>query len=87
MTARNGDKVKGTQFGVRLQKRGPEDQHVCIQLMGEDDDNWFNIGNPFSSFWLSDLIRTLQRAERILKTECKKDKDGWGYVFKKGPKA
>lgn len=74
--------VKGSQFAVELVPRGPKDNHICLQLKGEDDENWFNIGNSFSSFWLNDLIRVLQNAQTMLDDQCVKDPKGWGYDFK-----
>lgn len=52
--------LKGQQFGVRFERRGDDDRHVTIQLLSEDDENWFKVGNPFSSHWLTDLIQILQ---------------------------
>lgn len=73
--------LKGKQFGVRFKERGRDDPHVCIQIIGEDDEHWFNVGNPFSSFWIQDLIDQLEIAETILDTQYKKDPSGFGYVF------
>lgn len=74
--------VKGTQFAAELVPRGQDDDHVCIQLKGKDDENGFEIGNPFSSFWLDDLIQVLQNAKAVLKSRCAEDPEGWGYKFK-----
>jgi hypothetical protein len=52
---------------VRFDRRSPKnDPHVIIQLMGEDDGNWFEIGNGFSSYWLEDLIIVLRSALETL---------------------
>lgn len=48
---------KGSCFGVKLVRRGEKDPHVCIQLLGEDDEYWFNIGNGFSSHWFDFKFR------------------------------
>jgi len=68
-------------LGVRLEKRGPVDPHICIKLLSEDDENWFDVGNGFSSFWLNDLITQLQAAEVLLEQLAKPDRDGFGFEF------
>ena len=72
---------KGAQFGVKLTPRGDNDPHVCIQLLGEDDEHWFEIGDPFSSFWIDDLIQQLQNAKKALET-MPKDRHGYGREFR-----
>lgn len=75
--------IKGQQFGVRLDARGHEDPHVIIQLLGEDDENWFTIGNGFSSFWLDDLILVLQDTRAILMSNTQRfERESYGYRFK-----
>jgi len=73
--------LKGRQFGIILKERGPNDPHVCIQIIGEDDEHWFDIGNSFSSFWLQDLIDQLEAAKILIGAQCKKDPSGFGYIF------
>lgn len=75
-----GQEFKGGQFGVRLVPRGGNDPHVCIQLLGEDDENWFEIGNSFSSFWIDDLIQQLQIAKKAMEA-LPKDRHGYGREF------
>jgi hypothetical protein len=72
--------IKGGQFGVRFEPRGQDDPHVCIQLLSEDDTNWFEVGNSFSSFWLDDLIAQLTAAKTLLE-QGPKDPAGFGYRF------
>lgn len=75
--------VKGAAFGVRFVKRGPDDPHVCLQLLAEDDGNWQPSHNDgFSSFWLPDLIAALQQAEQELKRKAVKSRDGFGWRFR-----
>jgi hypothetical protein len=74
--------IKGNQFGVRFEKRGPKDPHVIIQLLSEDDDNWFEVGNSFSAFWISDLIAVLETAQETLKNNAKWNRKEFGYEFK-----
>ena len=75
--------LKGNQFGVRFKRRGHDDPHICIQIIGEDDEHWFDIGNSFSSFWIQDLIDQLETAKALLDARYKKDPSGFGYTFLK----
>ena len=54
--AQDGQEFLGACKGVRLVKRGPDDPHICLLILTEDDDNWFPSKEPFSSFWLDDLL-------------------------------
>lgn len=74
--------IKGGQFGVRLEPREDGDNHVCVQIISEDDGNWSESGEYFSSFWLNDLIDVLIKARRLMEKKCKKQKVGFGYEFK-----
>jgi len=79
-----GTDFKGNQFGVRFESRSDNDNRVCIQLLGEDDEHWFEIGNTFSSFWLDDLISVLQTARAHLNDEQHFHRpDRWGWAFKR----
>lgn len=76
----DGLELQNAQFGVRFRKRGPDDKHIIIQLLGEDDGNWFAIGNGFSNFWLDDLIGVLQDAKILIERDGQPNK--WGYEFR-----
>lgn len=79
--------LKGQQHGVRFVRRGEEgvDDHILVQLMSEDDENWFDSnGQAFSSYWLDDLIEVLTAAKVALVHDAAKD-DRWGYKFKPPP--
>lgn len=58
-----------TPLGLRS---SDDDNHVCLQLLREDDGNWFEVGRPFSSFWLRDLIYVLKEAEKAVNS-CPED--------------
>ena len=62
-------KIKGAQFGVRLEFDSPKADGTFVQLLGEDDGHWFKIGNGFSSYWLSDLITVLQSAKTLIEKD------------------
>ena len=70
----------GNCAGVRLVPRGDDDNHICVEILAEDDGTWQQ-GNEFSSFWLDELIAQLQAARRYIKTQ-KPDPEGFGYEFK-----
>lgn len=69
---------KGDQFGIRLVPRGKNDSHICVQIISEDDGEWFE-RQLFSSAWLGDLIEQLHIAEVLLLTQ---EIDKHGYKFK-----
>lgn len=73
--------IRGQSFGIRFVPRGEKDPHICIQLLGEDDEHWFKVGESFSSFWIDDLIMQLKQAKLYLKTQRKRE-DGFGWDFK-----
>jgi hypothetical protein len=76
---RPGQKILGKQFGIKFQARGSDDPHICVQLLGEDDENWFDFGDRFSSYWIRDLIEQLQAAEQLLAHH--EEPSGFGYRF------
>lgn len=71
--------IKGNYFGIRLQPRGVEDPHVCLQLLLQDDMGWHEVGNPFSSHWLNDLMSVLH-ATIVWLRKYPRDK-GYGRKF------
>jgi hypothetical protein len=71
----------GRCMGVGLKQRGPEDLHVCLVILSEDDGNWFASDRGFSSHWTDDLLRQLQAARRWMADNC--DPDGhYGWKFR-----
>lgn len=74
--------LKGTCHGVLFCRRGPDDPHVMIQLLVEDDGNWFTSDSGFSSYWLPEYIELMQEALKWLEANCDKDPDGYGWVFR-----
>ncbi len=75
------------QHGVRLVERGPGDNHICFEILSEDDGHWFvSSGNGASSFWMPGLIKVLRYAQKWMKENCIADIDGngncWGYKAK-----
>lgn len=80
MTIRPGNDIKRTVFGIRFDKRGENDRHVVLRLLGEDDGNWFDRDVYFSSFWLDELIRVLEQAKRDMQEGCESEQ--WGYKFR-----
>jgi hypothetical protein len=72
----------GKQFGVGLLPRGENDPHVLVQLLSEDDENWFPSEQPTSSYWTSDLQAVLSEAQGWMEANCDPDKDGYGWQFK-----
>ena len=89
MTIWDGDKeliyqhlILGSCHGVALVKRGPNDPHVCIKLITEDDGNWAVSKESFSSAWLLDLQDVLADTHNWMDTRCEKDSYGFGYKFK-----
>lgn len=69
---------KGKQFGIRLIPRSENDNHICVQIISEDDGEWFE-KMSFSSAWLEDLLEHLHIAEVLLLDQLP---DKYGYKFK-----
>ena len=65
---------KGDCMGVRLVQRGPDDKHICFQLLVEDS----------SSYWLDELIEVLQNARASMKHHSPDKVNGrqYGWRFK-----
>jgi hypothetical protein len=71
---------KGACKGVRLERRGKKDSHICVRLLTEDDEMWYPAETSFSSYWLDELIKKLQEAKTYMENNCEKD-EVWGYKF------
>lgn len=63
----------GDCHAVRLATRDKNDQHVMFQIMTEDDGHWFYSNICPSSYWLPEIIKLLQKAEKWMKANCKPD--------------
>ncbi|KKN26951.1 hypothetical protein LCGC14_0869470 [marine sediment metagenome] len=75
-------KILGECLGIELVKRSDDDEHICIQLLIEDDGNWFNLGNSFSSFWIEDLVDVIKGTSVHLRS-MPDDPSGFGKIFGK----
>lgn len=64
----NNIEFKGNCKGVRLKKRGADDNHISVQLLTEDDEMWYE-GDSFSSYWIDELIEQLQNAKKFIETQ------------------
>lgn len=75
-------KAKDGCFGLTLTRRGINDNHLMIELLSEDDGNWW-IESTFSSYYLDAYIDMLLKAKKELETNprFKKDKKEGGYRF------
>ena len=67
-----GMRILGGQFGVEICGNIGGGNGVYIQLLSEDDGNWFEVGESFSSLWLNDLIKVCKLAKQ--KTTSRKGK-------------
>lgn len=73
----------GNCHAVRLVYRGQKDNHICFEILTEDDGNWFVSKNCTSSFWLPELINILSAADNWMKENAKPDMNGniqFGYL-------
>ena len=59
---------KGSCKGVRLEKRGDNDNHILVVLLTEDDETWYD-GDRFSSSWIDEMIEKLQEAKKYIETQ------------------
>ena len=71
---------KGDCMGVRLVQRGPDDKHICFQLLVEGRGS----GSYSSSYWLDELIEVLQNARASMKHHSPDKVNGrqYGWRFK-----
>lgn len=61
----------GNGVGVVIRKRGPNDPHICFEIISEDDEYWFPYtGNGSSSYWFDDYIRVLAEAKKWCETKA-----------------
>lgn len=77
----------GELHGVRLVQRGLGDNHICFEILSEDDGHWFVSGCcGTSSYWMPGLIKVLRHAQKWMRENCIADidKNGhcWGYKAK-----
>lgn len=63
---------RGKLFGVLLIERrdAPND---AVQILAEDDGNWFTVGEPFDAAWIDDLVKHLTLAKLAAKITFKLD--------------
>lgn len=77
---------KGNLKGIVLSKRGGDnDSHIKINIITEDDENWFTSSNEngFSSYWLNDLQEQLELSKKWMIENCIPDiHDGIQYGYK-----
>lgn len=67
-------KFLGELFGVEITERVDGYSGMMVQLLSEDDGNWFEDGSRFSDGWLDDLIEVLQQAKAYkIRRECTDD--------------
>lgn len=65
--------TKGKLFGIRLVPRHKNDNHICLQILTEDDGQWFKHGDYFNSAWIDDLIEQLQITKSLLQSQNKNE--------------
>ena len=69
----------GECFGVALTKRGPDDNHVIVWILVEDDGNWLISKNGMSSCWITDLQNQLDKAKKWIQDNCIEERYGWKF--------
>jgi hypothetical protein len=69
----------GSCLGIGLSMRGDDDNHVCIDILVEDDDNWFIGASGFSSAWLPELTCLFREAEVWIHDNCIKTDEGYSF--------
>ena len=78
--------ILGECSGVALLPRGSEDDHICFIILSEDDGHWFQSHSGWSSYWLEDVRKQMERAEAWCKVNAEPDihRNGgqYGYKFK-----
>lgn len=74
----------GACFGVGLRPRGWDDNHVCFDILTEDDEYWFVNRSGGSSHWMPELLEAMQAAIDWCKANALADIDNdiqYGYIF------
>lgn len=75
----------GDCCGVRFIRRGEKDNHILIQLLTEDDENWIVSDYDISSYWIDDLIDVLTCSKKRLEIEANPDIENtrqYGWKFR-----
>lgn len=76
----------GKCHGVGLKPRGIGDSHIIVDILHEDDENWFLSENGFSSYWMVEFIDLLLIAEKWMIQNAIEEKPlnkASGYKFRK----
>ena len=75
---------KGNCKGIKLtkRKRNENDNHICVQILTEDDGDWFASCNSFSSYWIDDLIEQLKITKAYIETQEPDMYNGKQYGWK-----
>ncbi len=76
---------KGNDRGIRLESRGLNDKHVCVQMTAKDPQTgeWYDTGDCFDSYYILETTFLLQEALEYLKQEAEQDSDTkFGFKFK-----
>lgn len=60
-------KILGECFGVEILPPPEKGASDMVQLLVEDDENWHKKGEPFSAYWLNDIIGVLREAQAHLR--------------------
>lgn len=65
---------KGDCMGVRLVKRDPNDNHICVQYLVEDDESWYVSHNcGYSTAWCDEAALVMKKAMKWMKSNCVPD--------------
>jgi len=59
--------------GIGLTKRSPEDNHIILNFLGEDDGHWREGANGCSSNWIEEIQFLLKEVNKWLKNNCDPD--------------
>lgn len=72
----------GECVGVRLVTRGPIDNHICFEILVEDDGMWGKSSSFASSYWIPELMEVMQEVYSYLQNEQVRDQTGFGWMLK-----
>lgn len=75
--------IFGECHGVRLRKRSPKnnDYHILVDIICEDDGQWFETNTLGSSHWIPDFENVLKTLNKYFKECCEPD-GKYGFKFK-----
>lgn len=72
--------IEGSCIGVGLSTRGRADSVICMTILSEDDECYFESTNGWCAWWLPHINKFLQEVEKELNEKYPKNAHGEWYL-------